>query len=50
MQPKQEKYEHKKAICSFLLQIWTYKGLYLGVVCYGDVDHPVPGQIDHWVS
>jgi hypothetical protein len=19
-------------------------------VCYGDVDHPVPGQIDHWVS
>jgi hypothetical protein len=22
----------------------------LGVVYYGDVDHPVPGQIDHWVS
>jgi hypothetical protein len=20
------------------------------IVCYGDVDHPVPGQIDHWVS
>jgi hypothetical protein len=19
-------------------------------VYYGDVDHPVPGQIDHWVS
>jgi hypothetical protein len=19
-------------------------------VCYGDVDHPIPGQIDHWVS
>ena len=22
----------------------------VGVVCYGDVDHPVPGQIDHRVS
>jgi len=20
------------------------------IVYYGDVDHPVPGQIDHWVS
>jgi len=26
------------------------KIMILGVVCYGDVDHPVPGQIDHWVS
>ena len=26
-------------------------GFYLvDVVYYGDVDHPVPGQIDHWVS
>nr|NYE67354.1 hypothetical protein [Mucilaginibacter sp. E4BP6] len=22
----------------------------LGVVYYGDADHPIPGQIDHWVS
>ena len=26
------------------------KIVFLGVVYYGDVDHPVPGQIDHWVS
>jgi hypothetical protein len=32
MQSKNEKYGHKKAICSFLIQIWTYKSLYLGVI------------------
>jgi len=33
----------------------SFKTEYFGssgyqIVCYGDVDHPVPGQIDHWVS
>ena len=36
-------------------QIMTFEGRNFDILCgltvyYGDVDHPVPGQIDHWVS
>jgi hypothetical protein len=35
---------------AMLNELCTMYELRANAVYYGDVDHPVPGQIDHWVS